>query len=237
MNKRKSLPASLQKYLVLLQDHPRWFRNTGEEGEIRIITDPERILTEQDRLRARLQAEGKPPSWIEIGVLAEDEWFYVLRDLVEFPDGKVGGYIRWINRKSQEAGGWNVILMCLREDRVLLIRKFRHERRGWSWEFPRGFGEAGLTPEETALLELREEIGVHEAELTRLASIQEDKGGTVAFLAKIAAAQEIVLDSHEGIQTFEWVSKETLETMIKTGQFSDPFSLWAYLAAKISSLC
>jgi ADP-ribose pyrophosphatase len=237
MNKRKSLPASLQKYLVLLQDHPRWFRNTGEEGEIRIITDLERILAEQDRLRARLQAEGKPPSWIEIGVLAEDEWFYVLRDLVEFPDGKVGGYIRWINRKSQEAGGWNVILMCLREDRVLLIRKFRHERRGWSWEFPRGFGEAGLTPEETALLELREEIGVHEAELTRLASIQEDKGGTVAFLAKIDAAQEIVLDSHEGIQTFEWVSKETLETMIKTGQFSDPFSLWAYLAAKISSLC
>ncbi len=237
MYTRQAIPTCLQKYLALLQEHPLWFRNTGQPGEIRIITDLDRIVTEQHKLHLRLQAEGKPLSWIEIGVLAEDEWFYVVRDLVEFPDGKVGGYLRRINRKSQEAGGWNVVLMCLQEDRILLLRKFRHEKRGWNWEFPRGFGEAGLTAEETALLELSEEIGVYEAELTRLVTIPEDKGGTVAFLVKIPPGQTIVLNSHEGIQASIWVPKKDFEKMIKTGEFYDPLSLWAYLTAKVSSLC
>lgn len=235
MSKREFVSTPLQKYLTLVQNHPQWFRNTGERGEIRIIMDKERIILEQQKIRAQFQKEGKPASWIEIGVLAEDEWFYVLRDLVEFPDGRIGGYIRWVNRKSQEAGGWNVVLMCTQKDQFLLIRKFRHEMRGWSWEFPRGFGETGLSAEETALLELREEIGVHQAELIHLATIPEDQGGTVAFLVKIPAEQKIVLDSHEGIQTFEWTKKEMLEEMIKTGQFHDHLSLWAYLVAKILS--
>lgn len=67
--------------------------------------------------------------WIDIGILAEDQWFYVMRDVVEFPDGRVGGYIRWVNRKSEEGSGFNSVLMCVQGDRVLMLRKFRHEER------------------------------------------------------------------------------------------------------------
>lgn len=227
---------SLDAYLRLIQQHPDWFRNTGETGEIRIIADESRIRSEQRRIRRKLKKEGKPISWIEIGVLAEDEWFYVLRDLVEFPDGRVGGYIRWINRKSSEQGGYNVILMCVQQERTLLIRKFRHESRSWSWEFPRGFGEAGLSAEENALLELQQEIGISQVELIRMTDHSEGKGGTVVFLAKISSGSEILLDKHEGIQTYQWVDKPTLEEMIRQGLLRDFFSLWAYALAKISNL-
>ena len=70
------------------------FRNTGEKGEIKIITEEKRILTEQKKIRAKLKKEGKPSNWIDIGILSEDPWFYTLRDMVEFPNGTVGGYIR-----------------------------------------------------------------------------------------------------------------------------------------------
>ncbi|RPI92025.1 MAG: hypothetical protein EHM40_14145 [Chloroflexi bacterium] len=103
----------LNNYLLLVQKMPSLFQNTGEAGEIKIITEKKRILNEQKKIRARLRKDGNPPHWIAIGILAEDQWFYILRDMVEFPDGKVGGYVRWINRKSAEGGGFNSVLMCV----------------------------------------------------------------------------------------------------------------------------
>jgi hypothetical protein len=131
--------SSLTKYLALMKEHPSLFRNSGEMGEIKIINDPERIKIEQKRIRNELRKNGQPESWIKIGLLSEDEWFWTVRDMVEFPGGKMGGYIRSINRKSNEVGGFNVILMCVQNDQVLLVRKYRHEERRFSWDFPRGF--------------------------------------------------------------------------------------------------
>lgn len=42
--------------------------------------------------------------------------------------------------------------------RVLMLRVFRH------WDFPKGLMEAGETPRETALREVREESGISELE-------------------------------------------------------------------------
>jgi len=219
---------SLRKYLALVKERPDMFRNSGDVGEIKIITDEKRILAEQKKIRARLKKEGNPSHWIDIGVLAEDQWFYILRDMVEFPDGRVGGYIRWINRKSEEGGGYNVVLMCMQDDRVLMIRKFRHEERNWSWEFPRGFGEPGLSAEKNARTELQEEIGVSNAKLTCLTKVKEGKGGTAVFLVEIPKGQKITLEAQEGIAKYRWVKMSKLEQLVKKGQLSDWFSLWAY---------
>ncbi len=223
---------SLEKYFLLLKKQPELFRNSGDVGEIKIITDKKRILAEQKKIRAKLRKEGKPSNWIDIGVLAEDQWFYVLRDIVEFPDGRVGGYIRWINRKSTEGGGFNSVLMCVQGDKVLMIRKFRHEERNWSWEFPRGFGEPGLSAEKNARTELLEEIGVSNAKLTCLTKVKEGKGGTAVFLVEIPKGQKITLETHEGIAKYRWVKMTKLEQIVKKGQLSDWFSLWAYSLLK-----
>jgi ADP-ribose pyrophosphatase len=156
--------------------------------------------------------------------------------MVEFPDGKIGGYIRFINRTSNEAGGFNVILMCVQNDQVLMIRKYRHETRGWSWEFPRGFGEAGLTAEENARKELEEEIGAKAARLILLANAAEQKGGTAVFYAKIAPEQKITLDVSEGIASYRWVSQPELDDLVAQGKLVDWFSLWAYALAKDKKL-
>ena len=218
----------LGKYLHLMNKRPELFRNTKETGGINIIKDIERIQLEQKKIKAKLHEQGKPEEWIEIGVLAEDQWFYVLRDMVEFPDGKIGGYIRWINRTSQEAGGFNVVLMCVQNDKVLMIKKYRHEERGWSWEFPRGFGEPGLTAEENAQKELEEEVGAKASHLTLLNKLSEEKGGTAVFYAEIETEQKIVLDSGEGITSYRWVSQRELDELVAQGKLEDWFSLWAY---------
>jgi ADP-ribose pyrophosphatase len=224
----------LEKYLALVEKRPAWFANAGESGEIKIITDKDRILAEQSRIRSRLIAAGKPASWIEIGVLAEDEWHFFVRDMVEFPDGRVGGYTRLINRTSGE-GGTGVVLVCVREDSVLLIRKFRHERRGWDWEFPRGFGEPGVPALEMARTELREEIGVIEAEFTLLASMQEGLGGTAVFQVDLPKDVEINLDFSESIVDHRWLLFSELDQLVIEGQVRDWHTLWSYMVLKLNS--
>ena len=215
-----------------MKEHPSLFRNSGEAGEIKIINDPERIKIEQKRIRKELRKNGQPESWIKIGLLSEDEWFWTVRDMVEFPGGKMGGYIRAINRKSNEAGGFNVILMCVQNDQVLLVRKYRHEERRFSWEFPRGFGEPGLTAEENARKELEEEIGVKALRLTLLTQVVEEKGGTAVFYAEMESGQKITIDAGEGLASYRWVSLAELDKLVAQGSLHDWFSLWAYALAK-----
>ena len=222
---------SLEKYLELIKQNPNMFKNSNNIGEIKIITDEKRILVEQKKIRARLKKEGNPSHWIDIGILSEDQWFYTLRDMVEFPDGRVGGYVRWINRKSEEGGGYNSVLMCIQGDKVLMIRKFRHEERNWSWEFPRGFGEPDLSAEKNAKTELLEEIGVFNTKLTCLTKVKEGKGGTAVFLVEIPVNQKISLDLFEGISKYKWVKISQLDQIVKKGQLNDWFSLWAYSLA------
>lgn len=224
---------SLTRYLTLMQERPELFRNLDEPGEIKIIHDPERIRTEQSRLQAEMRAKGQPEHYIEIGVLSEDQWFWVVRDLVEFPGGKIGGYIRFINRVSNAEGGFNVVMMCALGDQVLMIRKFRHEERSWSWEFPRGFGEPGLSAEENAQKELEEEIGAKALRLTLLTSVAEEKGGTAVFYAELDPTQKIKLDAGEGLASYRWVSLSELDELVRQGKLGDWFSLWAYALAKM----
>lgn len=226
---------TLKKYLKLIEERPDMFRNTGESGEIKIIADEKRIRAEQKKIRAKLKKEGKPTNWIDIGILSEDQWFYTLRDMVEFPGGRTGGYIRWINRISEEGGGYSVVLMCVQDDQVLMIKRFRHEERNWSWEFPRGIGEPGLSAERNARTELVEEIGVSNAKLTCLTKAKEGKGGTAVFLVEIPNSQKITLDTQEGIAKYRWVKMAKLEQLVKKGQLSDWFSLWAFCVAKIKT--
>ncbi len=73
----------LNNYLLLAKTMPDLFKNTGEAGEIKIILHKKRILDEHKKIRAKLKKEGNPLYWIDIGILAEDQWFYILRDMGE----------------------------------------------------------------------------------------------------------------------------------------------------------
>ena len=83
-------------------------------------------------------------------------------DIWQLPDGRQKVY-------PVLAVGITVgVLPLVEADRVLLVRQFRHLRRGLSWELPGGGALPGETPETAAQRELREEGGYRAAKITFL---------------------------------------------------------------------
>lgn len=218
--------ASLKKYFKLIKEHPELFSNPDEPGVIKIITDPEKVKTLQAKLKKEYKEGGKKPEWIDIGVLGEDQWEYIVRDLVEHPDGRIGGYTRSISRINLQ-GGIGVVVMPVHGDKVLLVKHFRHETRRWLWEFPRGFGEPGLTAEENSKKELVEEVGLAPK---KLAEIGRQPG--IAFYYAELENGKPRKPVDEAIQTIELVNLDKLENWIVNGQITDWFTIMAYLMYK-----
>lgn len=216
----------LSKYLALVGERPELFRNTGEEGEVKVITDPDRIRIEHERLREKFHATGKPENWIDIGVLAEDEWEYVVRDLVEFADGRIGGWRRNINRIVTQ-GGIGSVVMPVQGEKVILLKHFRHEDRAWFWEFPRGWGTPGLTAEQNAIKELKEEIS-----LTPQKIFQVWREPTAAFFYAEVEDGEPHTQDGEAIQKIELIGFKELEARIMDGDITDWFTVLAFLMAQ-----
>jgi ADP-ribose pyrophosphatase len=216
----------LNKYLTLIKENPDMFRNSGDIGEIKIITDEKRILAEQKKIRAKLKKEGKPSCWIDIGVLAEDEWDYIVRDLVEFPDGRIGGFRRDLNRKNLESGT-GVVIMPVQGNRVLLLKHYRHETRNWYWEFPRGYGTPGLSAEQNAIKELSEEVGLLPRKLIPVFG----RSDTMFFYAEMDDGEPQTQDG-EAIQKIELIDIKDVDEWILNNKITDWFTIIAFLMAQ-----
>ena len=149
----------IDSYITFAKEHPHLFENS--HGRLDIVLDRERLLEEQQKLYEKADAEKKPRHYYDIGIIAEDDYVVVIRDLVRFGKERYGGYIRVLNRNSTvDRTGKDVVVLAKYEDKFVLLRHFRHEKRAYCLECPRGFGEAGLTAEENARKELQEEIGL-----------------------------------------------------------------------------
>lgn len=62
------------------------------------------------------------------------------------------------------------------QDRVCLLRQFRHAADGWLWELPAGKLDPGETPFDTARRELSEEAGLMAGEWTDLGLMHSSPG-------------------------------------------------------------
>ena len=69
-----------------------------------------------------------------------------------------------------------VIVPIERDGRIVLLRQFRHPVRMWLRELPRGATDAGESAAEAARRELREELGLHAAEIFPLGRVANDSG-------------------------------------------------------------
>jgi ADP-ribose pyrophosphatase len=80
-------------------------------------------------------------------------WYSVRSDQIRLPDGSVGEY-----HVVQHPGAvWVVPVTPAGE--VVMIHTYRYTVDDWCWEVPAGGLSDGLSPEEAARQELREEIG------------------------------------------------------------------------------
>lgn len=209
-----------QEYRKLMRSEPELFRNSGEQGEIRILTDEKEILQAERQLQR------------EIGIVYEDEYIRLVRDAVVFPDMSKGTYIRILPRCPKSA----VAVLPVSGGRILLLRHFRHSLRKWMWEIPRGFGEYGLTPEENAEKELREETGIKGTRLEYLGRICPDSGMSSdqvsVFWAEFPADYRLrKLDEREAVSEYRLVSWKELREMAQSGEMIDGFTLSAVALA------
>lgn len=102
--------------------------------------------------------------WRRVGsrTLHQQDRAVVREDQLELPDGRLRTYP--VMFLGASAG----VLPFLTEDRVILVRQYRHVTQDFSWEVPGGGMEPGESPADTAQRELREEAGYRAAHLIRL---------------------------------------------------------------------
>lgn len=227
---------SLKTYFDLMQRAPHLFTNDG--ADIVIISEEETICEWEKRKRAELKARGAPVSWAEIGVICEDPYIVVLRDLVEFPGGYRNGYIRIYNRAILENGAAGVAVLPVKDKTILLIKHYRHATRSSHWEIPRGFGQPGVDAETQAVKEIEEEIGGVVEKLIDLGIVYNNTGlegnPIHLFLVKLASTGQV--EREEAIETYRWVALSEFEQMIAEGEITDGFTLAAYARAKLKGL-
>ena len=220
----------------LKRTHPNLFTNSS--ASFRIITDSDEINKWQNQRKLDLEKKDQSPEWADIGIVFDDPYVIVLRDLVEFPNGSRGGYIRLYNRAYLEGGAAGVVILPEKDGKILLMHNFRHATRSWHWEIPRGFGEPGVSAEDQARAEMKEEIGVDVAGVVDLGPYFSNTGlegnPITLFLAQLAA--EGTANPEIGVDALRWVTVEELENMIVSGEVTDGFTIAAYTRAKLKGL-
>lgn len=228
--------SAFKRYLSLTGQFHKLLENPNEL--FKIIIDESVV---QEWQAERRQQSNNLPSGItrtDIGIVFDDPYVVILRDLVEFPGGFRNGYIRLYNRAYLEGGAAGVVMLPEMNGKLLLMHQFRHATRSWHWEIPRGFGEPGVEAEDQARAEIEEEISGEIAELTNLGLYFNNTGlegnPIYLFLAKMSSIGEPKLKF--GVDKFIWVSVPELEKMIADGDITDGFTIAAYTKAKLKGL-
>lgn len=214
----------IAKYLKLIKEHP-WLMSP-DSALLKIVIEESELRT--------WQRENN----IELGLLVEDKYITLLRDLVEFPNGHRGGYNRIINSAVFRNGGMGVAILPIFENKIVLLKIFRHPTRQWSLEVPRGFGEANLTLPETARKELDEEIQGNADQLIDLGPLHSNSGlegnEIRLFFARLSSYGHLELN--EGINEVELVEMSKFEKLISNATITDSFTIAAYTRSKLLGL-
>jgi ADP-ribose pyrophosphatase len=223
-------------YFSLTKRCPSLFDNTN--AVLQIISDEQIIKAWQNNRRLYLEETCLPENWADIGIVLDDPYIVILRDLVKFPDGSLGGYSRLCHRAFLEAGADGVVVLPEYQGKILLLNQYRHATRQWHYEVPRGFGEPQVSVEENARKEIMEEIGGEVDKLVSLGSIHSNTGydamSTSLFYAKLKTFG--TPNGYEGIESFVWLTVKELEEWIANEKITDGFTIAAYTKAKLKGL-
>lgn len=119
------------------------------------------------------------------------------------------------------------------DDRITVVRQFRHPVRMWMVELPRGAREVGETPEAAAAREIGEEIGYSVDRMHSLGRVAPDSGQLSSIPHIIAARVHREGAPHreetEAIDRVVTMPYETLREACERGEIIDGYTLAAVL--------
>ena len=145
------------------------------------------------------------------------------KDEVILPDGKPAV------REIVEHSGGSAIL-CVRDGKVLLVKQFRYPYKKVIYEIPAGKVNAGETPEQTALRELKEEGGIIAEKAEKLFDVYPSPGYTEEIIriykAEGLTQGEVKLDDDEFLSG-EWFDLSTVKKMVDNNEIKDAKTLIA----------
>ena len=146
-------------------------------------------------------------------------------DSVKFPSGSVK--IREVvEHKSAVA-----ILPVSSDGKICLISQYRHAVDLDIYEIPAGLAEEGEESKETALRELREEIGYTASSIVKIADFISSPGYSTEkitlFYAHDLSESKLPEDDDEYI-TAHWLTCDEVEKMISDGTINDGKTIMAY---------
>jgi ADP-ribose pyrophosphatase len=222
-----------EAYRRLVEQQPQLFRGSDDDP-FRIECDDPAQDQVAAQTRQRQSQLGLDPDDGDVGVVYRDEYIALLRDAVRLPDGTLGSYIRIVIASEAEGA----VVLPLQNGRLLLLRHFRHATRSWHWEAPRGLGDAGEQPEQTARRELAEECGLQASSLERLGNVVTDSGlaghRVHLFVARVNGEPELQLD--EGIDGCRWLNAIELQRWMAEGLLDDSLTISALALARAHGL-
>lgn len=119
------------------------------------------------------------------------------------------------------------------DDRILLVRQFRHPTRMWVRELPRGGREPHESPREAVARELREELGCESAVIHSLGRIATDSGQQSSlphlFAVRVTHCRDADLEQTEVIDGVFAYTFTELVRACQRGDIVDAFTLAAVL--------
>lgn len=121
------------------------------------------------------------------------------------------------------------------ENRVCLLRQYRHAAGGWLWELPAGKLDPGEPPLATAQRELQEEAGLHAARWESLGKIISSPGVFTEvvhlFLARDLSGTPADAEAHEVFEV-HWVPFAEALAQARTGEIMDAKTLAGFFRAE-----
>lgn len=102
---------------------------------------------------AKSSDKRSPFQTISCRIVWSSKWYSVRQDTIILPDGQEGVY----NVVQHPGAVW--IIPVTSSGHIVLLYHYRYTVDDWCWEIPAGGLKPGLSLDETAVEELREEIG------------------------------------------------------------------------------
>ncbi len=168
----------------------------------------------------------KKPDVIKRTVVLQQGHTIIVNDRLRFPSGTEGQYL-YVERDTSVA----IIPIFEEKDGLytLLVKQYRYPIRQAVYQFPMGFAEHGVSHEDQARKELREETGYKAGKMQQIGEFFHDPGlntqRTVVFLALNPTPEgNQQLDATEDIEVKK-VSVGSLSEKIKRGEICDALTL------------
>ncbi len=183
------------------------------------------IITDYDEL-----AEYKNSRNCNIGLIYKSQYNIFVVDLVENRRGERFTYERLI--KTQR--GNSVVIISEFNNRLVLIKQFRHAVGDYQLAFPRGYGEPDISIEENVKKEVFEELHANARKIGQIGSVIADSGicGEKVNVVHCEIDRPNIDGFSEGITEFALLSAEELDSLIKSKKINDGFTLSAWCLYK-----